>query len=186
MRRAIRSGASFLELVTVLTMMGVILAIAAPRMRVVPRQADAAAIQLTLALEEAQRTALAKQLQVLALIDSAGRRVRLIEDRDGNGDLTAGERARWIPLGEQARFEDPPVRLDGSAAGGTIVGTGFDTIATLPAIHFRRDGSASVAAEFYVALAGKTTEHRAVVLPRATARAEWYRYGDGAWKRGSP
>jgi type II secretory pathway pseudopilin PulG len=186
MRLAMRSGASFLELVTVLTMMGVILAIAAPRMRVVPRQADAAAIQLTLALEEAQRTALAKQQQVLALLDSGGGRVRLIEDRDGDGGLTAGERARWIPLGEQVRFEDPPVRVDGTAATGAIVGTGFDTVTALPAIHFRRDGSASVAAEFYLTVTGKTVEHRAVVLPRATAHAEWYRYGDGAWKRGAP
>ena len=186
MRLAMRSGASFLELVTVMAMMGVLMAIALPRVRATRYQADTGAIQLTLALEQAQRVAVSKQLPVLVRIDSAGHRVQLVEDRDANGAITAGERTHWVPLDDPARFASPPVRVGGEDAEGAVVATQLDSVGALPTLVFRRDGSASAATELYLRAEGKAADYRAVVVPRATARAEWYRYGDGAWVRGAP
>lgn len=186
MRLGHRRGTSFLELVTVLAIVGVLIGIALPRLRTGRYQADAGAIQLTLALEQAQRVAVSKQLPVLVRIDSANHRVQLVEDRDGNGAITAGERSRWVPLDDPARFVSPPLRVGGEEADGAVVATRLDSVGALPTIVFRRDGSASATTELYLMALGKTADYRAVLLPRATAHAEWYRYGNGTWRRGTP
>ncbi len=186
MRRGRRGGTSLFELLTVMAILGVLMAIALPRIRAGRYQADAGAIQLALALEQAQRGAISKQMPVLVRIDSANHRVQLVEDGNGDRAVTAGERARWVPLDDPARFVSPPLRVGGEAAEGAVVATRLDSVGALPTIVFRRDGSASVTAELYLIARGKGEDYRAVVLPRATARAEWYRYGNGTWLRGTP
>ncbi|MHB1073687.1 MAG: pilus assembly FimT family protein [Gemmatimonadaceae bacterium] len=186
MRLDRRRGTSLIELLTAMVIMAALLAIALPKLRATRYQANAGAIQLTLALEQAQRVAVSKQMQVLVRIDSAGHRVQLVEDRDANTAISAGERARWLPLDDPTRFVSPPKRVGGEPAAGAVVAARLDTVATLPTIIFRRDGSASTTTELYLVAAGREVDYRAVLLPRATAHAEWYRYGNGSWLKGAP
>lgn len=184
-RQVTPGGFTLVELLIVLVFIGVITTLAMPRVDVERSRADAAAQSLRVTLQQAQRTALLRQHDVLVTIDTVTGIVRLAEDRNNNRRVEGGERLARTPLEEGARLAPPVRRVAGGTAGGPLVGA-FTTVDAMPTLVMRRDGSASTDAEIYLVTgAGSKRQWRAVSIARATGRVEWFRGGrDGNWKRG--
>lgn len=184
-RRLTSDGFTLIELLIVLIFIGVITTLAMPRVDVERSRADAAAQSLRVTLQQAQRTALLRQHDVMVTIDTATGVVRLAEDRNNNRRVEGGERIARTPLEEGARLALPVRRIGGGTAAGPLVGT-FTVVDAMPTLVMRRDGSASTDAEIYLATGvGTKRQWRAVSIARATGRVEWFRGGrDGNWKRG--
>ncbi len=109
------------------------------------------------------------------------------EDANNDGQLGGTERVRSVPLGDKVVFgrSTAPARPMGSGAINFA-----KTVGGLPALIFRRSGSASEEGGFYLtsrraADSGtRPTDARAIEIERATGRATWYRYTSPNWTRG--
>lgn len=182
-----RHGFSTLELMLVITIMGMMAGIALTRIDLAKMDANTAVQVLSTSMVAAQREAITKQHDVILTFDAAERTVRMIWDRDSDGVIDAGERIRAIPLEGRVGFG-----LGGAAARGFGANPiNFDRdINGDPALIFHRNGSASGIGGFYItstramADAKYKTDTRAVEIIRATGRTEWYRYTGSDWKRG--
>ena len=99
----------------------------------------------------------------------------------------AGERVTFAPLEEGSSFSTPPMgRIDGSAAGASIIGSALRSVDGMNSIILRRDGSASSDVEVYVTVrAAVNGDYRALVLTPSTGKVDLYRYLDTAWRRQS-
>lgn len=177
-------GFTLLELVIVLAIIGIIAAFAAPRVNFTQYRMDAGVRLLATTLQRAQRLAITRQYDVIVSFDVAGRRMRLLEDADNDGAISAGDRQEWKSLEDGVQFATPSGGLTGPA-GDAVVGANLRTVAGMPTLIFRRDGSASTDLEVYVS-AGRTNQNdfRAVSVVEATGRTQWFRYIGGQWKPG--
>lgn len=181
-------GFSMIELLLVIVIIGMLGAIALPRIDVAQFQVNSAVQSLSTTMVAAQREAITKQHDLILTFDAANREVRLAWDVNSNGAINAGERTRAVSLDDRVvfgrgnaparAFGDQPINFD-------------DEIAGLPALTFHRNGSASGVGGFYLtsraAAAGdatRTNHTRAVEIIRATGRTEWWRYSGSAWARG--
>lgn len=181
-----RAGFTVIELVIVMVLIGLIVAIAAPRIDTTKYRVESAMQGLGVSLLAQERLAITKQHDIIILFDEANNSVRIHEDQNNNGLIDAGEHVRGMPLGEGIVFGR-------GAAPARPMGPGPITflkhVGTFPALVFHRDGSASEAAGFYItsvrAAAGTVhaTDARAIELEAATGRASWYRYNGSKWLR---
>jgi prepilin-type N-terminal cleavage/methylation domain-containing protein len=158
-----RRGFSTMELMLVITIMGMMAGIAITKIDLAKMEANSAVQILSTTMVAAQREAITKQHDIIMTFDAGDRTVRMIWDRNSNGAINNGERIRVIPLDGRIGFG-----LGGATAG-----------------------SASGIGGFYLtsnrAIAEPTkyqSDTRAVEIIRATGRTEWYRYTGTAWKRG--
>jgi hypothetical protein len=171
----------------VIVIMGMMSAIALSRIDLARMEANAAVQVLSTSMVAAQREAITKQHDIILTFDAAQRTVRMIWDRDSDGEVDAGERSRVIALDGRIGFGlgGAPAR----AFGGSPINFDRD-IDGDPALIFHRNGSASGIGGFYLttsramAAPGYEMDTRAVEIVRATGRTEWYRYTGTAWKRG--
>lgn len=184
-------GHTMVELVLVMTIGAVLAAMVTPRVNRAAYDADAGARVVRGALQTAQRLAVAQQCDVVVGFDTAGKRLRVLEDRNGNGQFDAtpvAERVTWRPLEPAVRFASPPERVGGGVATGALTSI-TRRVDLLPSLVFRRDGAASENGEAYVRVVrGETTEWRAVSVQRATGRVEWWArtatpQHEGLWAR---
>lgn len=186
MPRGARAGFTLIELVMVMVLIGLMVAISAPRIDIMGYRVNSAIQVLGTTVLTAQRQALTQQHDVIVRIDTLNRRLRVHQDRDNDGLVDAGEQLRAVPLGESIVFGlgDAPARGSLTAAVNFTGTSNGD-----PAVTFHRDGSASEAGGFYVtstraAGAGDFPEHsRLVVVERATGRSASYRYLGGQWRK---
>lgn len=187
MARAPRPAFTLIELVMVMVLIGLMVAIAAPRIDIMGYRANTAIQVLGTTVLTAQRQALTQQHNVILQFDTVNARLRLHQDRNNNGTVDSGEQLRAIPLGESIVFGlgDAPARGALSAPVNFTATSGGNL-----AVTFHRDGSASEAGGFYVttiraAAAGSSfPEHtRLVVVERATGRASSYRYLANSWRK---
>jgi prepilin-type N-terminal cleavage/methylation domain-containing protein len=185
-----RRGFSIIELVIVMVVMGVFAGLAIPRVSAGWNRAEAAAQQIRGVFLTAQRTSLTRQYDVIVSFDTARSLVRIGEDTNNDGIITATNPAEWKfwrSIGD-GKFMIPPVRADNVTSGSTsIVGT-FKTVDGMPSILFHRDGSASSDAEIYVGNTFKRqpTDWRLVTLVRSTGRSDLYRLSGGkTWIAGT-
>ena len=170
----------------VLAIFGVMAALAIPRLNTRGFHADAAARSVRGTLQVAQRTAVARQYDVIVSFDVATSAMRVTEDRNTNGNIDGGERTSWHTLDGGPAFVTPRSALAGFSGDGAIVIPRVRTIGGLPSVIFRRNGAASSELAVYMAgLAGDTTSLRAITMEQATGRTRWFRYLDGAWKPAS-
>jgi prepilin-type N-terminal cleavage/methylation domain-containing protein len=183
-----RSGFSVIELLLVIVIIGMLGAIAMPRIDVAKFQVNSAVQAMSTTMVAAQREAITKQHDIILVFDAANRQVRLIWDADSDGTIDPAERTRAVTLDDRVVFGrgDAPAR----ALGGEPINFD-DVIEGLPALTFHRNGSASGVGGFYLtsraANAGdatRTNHTRAVEIIRATGRTEWWRYNGTQWTRG--
>ena len=179
-----RGGHTLVETLIVMALMAALAGMAMPRLNYVSIRLDANVRVVRAVFQQAWRTAVQKQHDVLVSVDTAGQRIRMHEDVNNDGLMTAGERITWRPLEEGAAFDVPPAGVNGPVTAA-VLGTGVSTVASLPTITFRRNGAAGGDAEIYISATNRgLKEWRAVTVAQATGRTEWFRRPDATWRSG--
>lgn len=183
--RGPRAGYSLVEVMLVLVLMGVLLALAAPRINLSRTRTEAGVQALASDLMAAQRAAVSGQHNVVVAFDQAQLRVRVHLDLDDDGVMDAGEPVQLKPLERGVVF--------GRGGAGALAQLGAQPVSFtrtqggLPAVTFNRAGSASEEGGAYLTTppAGSPppSSARAVVVDRATGRAVTWRYTGSAWER---
>jgi hypothetical protein len=179
-----------IEVLTVLTLIGLATILAVPRIDLDWYRVDAGVRAVGSQLLGAQRLAVKRQHNVVVAIDSAGSRLRVHQDANGNGAIDPGEPVTYEPLAKGVIFGSagaPPLALLGSSSAISFLGRQDG----MPALTFRRSGSASEEGGFLLTTrraasgVGSGFNSRGVRVERATGRITWYRYVSPSWKRES-
>jgi prepilin-type N-terminal cleavage/methylation domain-containing protein len=180
------AGFSLIELLIVLAILGLLVAMVAPKIDITKYRLESEMQGVGMTLLAAERQAITQQHDVILIFDAGQGLIRIHDDKNNNGLVNTGERVRGVALGEGVVFgrASAPARPMGS---GPVTFTKI--INGLPAVVFHRDGSASEAGGFYLTSVRAATsgthleDTRAIELERATGRASWYRYGPPFWRR---
>lgn len=177
-----RSGFSMIELVTTLIIMGIVAAMAVPRIDLSRMRSDAALRQIMTVMMQAQRTALTKQHNVLVNIDVPNGRVRMVEDKNNSNTYDTGDHAVWVAFEPGVKFSASPAPLDGLSGVASFARP--KTIDSFPTVIFRRNGAASSdVALFISARPSEASASRAVFITQSTGRADGYKYASTGWVR---
>jgi prepilin-type N-terminal cleavage/methylation domain-containing protein len=181
------AGFTILELVVVMVVISIISAIALPKIDIGRYRSDGRVQIVRKALQQAQRSSLVRQHDVIVSFDTARGRIRVALDADNNGAIAVGEIITWQTLSDGGRFAIPPSSLNGGAAPTIpIAAVALKSVSSLPTVVFHRDGSVSSDVTVYFSsLAGPKTDFRAVTVIQGTGRTDWYRYTGSAWKPGA-
>jgi len=184
MRRRHQAGFTIIELLIVVIIVGLIAALAAPRINLTRYKIEGSLMGVNSLLFGAQRLAVTRQHDILILFDVPNNMLYIHEDQNNNGDLDAGERKRGYPLGDQVQYGL-------GTATARPMGPGPVTFTRLfqgmPALVFHRTGSASEALGLYLTStrANHPEDTRALEVERSTGRVSWYRFQPpSSWKRG--
>jgi prepilin-type N-terminal cleavage/methylation domain-containing protein len=184
-RRRTAAGLTLIELLIVIAMVGILSALVLPKVRIDNSQVDAAARTMGLSLMVAQREAAARQHNVLLVFDTAAHTITTVWDANSNGVIDAGEKTRPFILPDRVILGRPSSVSALGAASASV-----PTMATAggkPMLIVQRNGSLDRSVTLYLttnsSMAGSTTtDARAVILSRATARPEWYAWTGSAWR----
>jgi prepilin-type N-terminal cleavage/methylation domain-containing protein len=181
-RRA-RRGFSLLELTVVLILIGIIAAMAIPRLNYEKFRADAAMRTVRTILQGAQRNSIMRQTNVVVAFDISGKRMLIVEDANNNCVHDSGERLVRRPLEEGSRFA-VPVAGYGSTPALAVSGASVCLLGGLPAIQFLRDGATSTDLDVYVTSSRATpTDFRLLRVTMATGRTDAFRFNGTTWVR---
>jgi type II secretory pathway pseudopilin PulG len=181
----LRSGYTLIQVMIVLVLIAIIGSITLPKISMSRYRADGAMRVVQSVLQQAERGAVQRQMEVIVSFDTAGQRVRLAYDANGNHLVDAGEEVHWKPLEEGSRFAVPSIGVNG-AVGTSITGSNISKSAEgYPTIYYHRDGASSSSAEVYLRSSTSTDSNgfRALLVTQATGRVDLYRYGSGIWQR---
>jgi prepilin-type N-terminal cleavage/methylation domain-containing protein len=180
------AGFTLTEIMLVLLIMGIGLAMAAPRINLTSYRAESAIQGLASTMMAAQRAAVARQHDVVVAFETAQNRVRIHFDQDNDGVMDAGEPVRREVLGNTVIFG----RTSGTptlAQLGTANVSFTEQQGGVPAVTFSRGGNASAEGGAYLTTAAgtspKTFTSRALVVDRATGRTSVFRYTSSGWQR---
>ncbi len=180
-------GFTLLEMLIVVTLIGIVVALVAPRIDLTRYRIETAMQSTGMTLLSAQRYAVTRQHDVIVVFDVAAASLRVHFDADNNGAVGGQERVRNYPLGEHVIF---------GRAGAPPHPTGPEVITFrqrrggLPAVTFHRNGSASEFGGLYITsrraqLGGANPEDtRFLRIERATGRTSWFRYRPPSWVLG--
>jgi prepilin-type N-terminal cleavage/methylation domain-containing protein len=182
-RHPSRQGFSLIELLVVLVVSGVIMSIVAPRLEPGRWRADAAVQEVVVSLNAAQRLAMLRQHDIVVTFQTNERRLRLLQDRNNNGDADAGEDVRVVQLPETMGFGrgSAPQFGTGSAAVTFRIKDGA------PTLIFHRNGSASESGQAYLkplegSMSFDAEAVRAVSVERSTGVVRCFSYRTAAWE----
>ncbi len=178
-----RQGHTVVEMLIVMSLMAALAGIAMPRLNYSALRLDANVRVVRASFQQAWRAAIQNQHDMLVSVDTAGRRIRLLEDANNDGLPSAGERVVWRPLEEGAVFDVPASGVTGTVTAA-VSGSGVRQVQGMPTITFRRNGSTSGDAELYLSIQFRgTKEFRGVTVAQATGRTEWFRRVNSSWWR---
>ena len=179
----VRRGFSMIELVIVLIIMGIVALMSVPKFDLSHIRANAALRQLSMFFMQAQRTALAKQYNVIVSVDVSSNRVRMVEDRNNSNTFDAGDRMVWTALEPGVRFVPNAVPLDGIT--GTVTFVRNRTVDGFPSVIFRRNGAASSdGALFFTSKPTDPGSMRAIAITQSTGRADAFKFNGTGWVPG--
>lgn len=183
-----RNGITIIELILVMSLIGILTSIAAPAMRAERFQMDSSVLLLASTLTAQQRNAVMRQHNIVLAFDTASNGVRIHYDLDNDNSIDAGENIKLVELDDASGFArgSTPARSMSSASislSGTQDG--------MPALTFRRNGSSSEEAIIYLTsrrwIVGGGSEYeddgRAIEIERATARVRCYSHQSGDWRQ---
>ena len=181
-----RRAFTLVEMLLIIVIVGLLVALAAPRIDVQKFRANAAMQTVGTTLLAAQRFAVTRQHNIVVAFDTLADALRILDDTNNNNQAEPGEHQRVVAL------DGIVFGLGGAPAYGTWPGPISFTkrLAGLPAVTFHRDGSASEAGAVYLTTPramtgpGYAGDTRVIVIDRATARVSWYRASPPTWQRG--
>lgn len=182
-RRRPNDGFTLVEMLITLIVLGLLTSMVARGIGASGYRGDGAARTIRSALQQAQRTAILRQYDVVVSFDSARGRLRVLEDADNDHVADPGELVGWHAIESSQHFAQPAVGIDGKvAAGFAAPGTSIDQ---MPSLAFHRDGSASDAMVIYIKDGTSGSKQmRAVAVTRSTGRIQWYKGNGSTWKGG--
>jgi len=188
-RRA--AGFTLVEMLIVVIIIAITAAIALPKINLSRIRSKAAIQTLGTTMLALQRDAIAKQHNIVVMIDAPNRSLRVLYDSTNDLRITSGERVRTVSLGEEIIIGKPATVPNRAFGGNPVNFTNTEATTNLPAITLYRNGSASEASGLYLStvkamagVAGHENETWAMEITRATGRAEWLRWNSTGWKRG--
>lgn len=177
-----RIGFTVVELAVVIVLLGIMFALALPKMRVDSAAVDTAARTINLAIMTAQRDAVSRGHNVLVTFDASEHTTRSTWDLNNNGVPDAGEKRRPFLVPETVRFGRPSSvpGLDGDLS---------DPSETVTLI-LQRNGAVSRARIIYLTSAralagGEHADARALRITRATGRPVWFAWTGTEWRQAS-
>ncbi|HXG44622.1 MAG TPA: prepilin-type N-terminal cleavage/methylation domain-containing protein [Gemmatimonadales bacterium] len=186
-----RAGFTLMELLVVMVMMAIVATIALPRINVSRIRSKAAIQALGTTMLALQREAIARQHNIVVIVDAAARSLRVVYDSTNDLTWNNNERMRAIPLGEEIVFGKPAAVPARTFGANPVNFTTVEVGSGLPAIVLYRNGSAREFGGLYLstrkAMAGAPGhqgETWAMEMIRATGRAEWLRWNGTTWIRG--
>ena len=186
--RSVRRGQSFAGLLTVLLVLTLLTAFAAPRVDLTRFRSDAMARQAAAVFSAASRSARQKRNDVVVRVDSSGKRLSVVDDRNGNGVRDPGESEAWTDLDPGADILDPPVRLpmlSATSAARPFHPTGLAAPVSVGRVVFRRSGGSN--ADFVLYLTsdpGSASAWRAVQVSSRMGTVLLWRFDGTHWSRG--
>lgn len=181
------AGFTVVEALMVLTVVGLLGAIAYPRIDLAKYRVNTAMQTVGSTLLGAQRLAVTRQHDIVIRFDESANAILLHEDADNDGSVNGSEREVSFPLGEQIAFgraSTPAHSIGANAVNFT------KTLGGLRAVVFHRNGSGSESSGFYVTTrravmgTGPASDTRMIEIERSTGRPSWHRYDGSAWQRG--
>ena len=172
-----KQGFTIIETVMLLAVAAMMVTLALPRVDVTRYKADAIAQIVRTQLQNASRSAITRQHDVIVSFDTVAQQMITAFDANNNAVIDVGERVSYRGLDTGILFADPTVNgVSGSAITTPISGASIGIVNGLPSLIFHRDGSVSSDAEVYVSIAARGPKmYRALVLTQATGRVDWYR-----------
>lgn len=178
--RSNRRGYTLGELLWVIVILGIVTAMAVPKLDWMKYRLNAEQRNIALQLSYAQRLSVSLQHNVQVTIDNTNKRLLVDEDANNDGTYSSNERRRVIQLEKGLNFSKNGV-TDLPAPAPTNL---------LTTIIYRRDGSADQSGVIFMntdrgVTAGTNNDARALEVTRATGRAITYKYLNGAWVKGT-
>jgi prepilin-type N-terminal cleavage/methylation domain-containing protein len=181
MPKTVRAGFTLIEMLIVVSIAGILVTLALPLIRSAQFDADAGMRTVQIALQQAQRTAIVRQTDVMVSFDTTGRRIRVVYDANDNHQVDAGEPVRWTPLDDGTRLIVPPVGVQLTATA-SVVGNSIANRDNYPTVYYHRDGAVSSELEIYVSSHRMDkSDMRALHVRQATGRVQSYRYNGSTW-----
>jgi Tfp pilus assembly protein FimT len=175
------------EVIIVLSLVGILLAMVLPRIDVPRFQLDAAVQEVASAVAGARAQAVLRQHDHVLIFDEDKDQFFVLNDENNNRIAESGEERRMVQLSERVKFDrggaTPILGLTDAVSLTKKVGL-------LPALTFHRNGAASEEGVIYltsVRAAGGTDNSqytRALQIERATGRVRCFTYRTLAWVEG--